>query len=267
MIAALLVGIMSVGSCSSMAGADALVSDPAVKVIWVGEFHGTAEEPALFGDVVCQAMRHRPVVVALERNVSEQAAWDTYMNSNGDRGAAVAFLKHGLWSAPIQDGRNSSAMLKLAQRLRNFRLAGSLRSVKMMVREPQPFTAAGHEAGMVGEVLATEAAYPDALVLAYSGNRHASRATVSYGEETYAKAARLMPRTGLKTTNIESGPGEAWNCQEDGCRVHRYESDDETARGIVPLQNDPDGFDFVAHTGRATTASLPAVKASGASSR
>lgn len=266
MIAALL-AVATHLHCPPLLGADALVSAPAVKVIWVGELHGSAEQPALFGDLVCRAALRRPVVVVLERNVSEQPAWDAFLGSDGGAAATATFLKDGGWSASMRDGRNSRAMLALARRLREDVRSGRVVAVRMMVREPNPYTAAGHEAGMAGEVQAAASAFPQALVLAYSGDVHASRIVNTHRGQSYSTAALLLGQAGLKTVEVSSGHGEAWNCQEDGCKTHPYLSDDTAPRGIVPLGGDPWGFDFVAHVGRATTASAPAVPRQAAASR
>ena len=84
--------VATASSCPPVDGAAALFTEK-TKYVWVGEVHGTAEEPALFGDLVCQAAATRPVVVALERDVAEQPLWNAYLTSDGGAAARAAHCR------------------------------------------------------------------------------------------------------------------------------------------------------------------------------
>jgi erythromycin esterase-like protein len=95
------------------------------RVVLVGETHGTEQAPAFVGRLLCSLQRSgRPVVLALERDTGEQASFDRFLSSAGQRDDVGALLAQGEWAAPIQDGRSSAAMLALLDRLRQWRSAG-----------------------------------------------------------------------------------------------------------------------------------------------
>ncbi len=124
MLALLAAGLMAAAPCTADDGVQTLFDDPAKRIVWVGEMHGAAQLPALFTDIVCAAARTgRPVVVALERGRSAQPAWDRFLASDGDAAAKADLLKADQWTAPLQDGRSSVAMLGLAERLRRDKAA------------------------------------------------------------------------------------------------------------------------------------------------
>src|SRR5438552_2936988 len=117
--------VMASAACPDVPGAGALFERPTVRVVWVGEMHGTSEMPALFADLVCVASTTaRRVVVALERGADEQPLWDRFLISDGGPAARAALLKGSDWTSPTQDGRNSVAMLALADRLREYKAQG-----------------------------------------------------------------------------------------------------------------------------------------------
>ena len=94
-LAALLL-VTAAPGCAPIEGADAILADPAIDYVILGEMHGTQETPALFGDLVCAAAARGPVIVALEVALEDQAAFDAYLNSAGDAPARAALLKEGV---------------------------------------------------------------------------------------------------------------------------------------------------------------------------
>ena len=96
--------------CPEVPGSAVLFEQPAIRVVWVGEVHGTSEMPALFADLVCAAATTgRHVVVALERSQDEQPLWNSFLASDGGPTARAALLKGSLWTSTIQDGRSGKA--------------------------------------------------------------------------------------------------------------------------------------------------------------
>ena len=107
--------------CTPIPGADALWAKPDTRFIFVGEIHGTREQPAIFADLVCAAAASkRPIVVVIEHDVSEQPALDRFMASSGDASTVRALLSHPWWSEVV-DGRESEAYLALIERLRSMK--------------------------------------------------------------------------------------------------------------------------------------------------
>ena len=248
--------------CPVLPGSDALFGLHRTKIVWVGETHGSTEQPQLFADLVCAAgAARRPVVVALERTTAEQPAWDAYLASNGDAAAEAALLK--AWE-PTPDGRSSLAMLALARRLRALKAGGRIVAVRLIGPDwsglPRDHFAERYEAQMANAVAQAETLAPNALVVAYSGSAHAKKAAVTAGDEQYPSAAAHLPPRDVVSVLLRGGPGAVWNCQGDVCGPHEYPSPSggDHKRGVV-IGGGEAGVDATAYTGTATTASPPAV--------
>ena len=71
-------------TCSAIPGLAATLSGQTAKLIWVGEYHGTSEQPAIFSDIVCTMFMAsgKPIAVTLERSKHEQVSWDRYLEPN-----------------------------------------------------------------------------------------------------------------------------------------------------------------------------------------
>lgn len=62
--------------CPSLPGVEFLISQPQLRFIIVGEQHGTAEVPAMFGDLVCHLASSWKIVVGIEFAASMAAMGD-----------------------------------------------------------------------------------------------------------------------------------------------------------------------------------------------
>jgi len=102
--------------------------------------------------------------------------------------------------------------------------------------------------------------HANALVLALTGNLHASKKLID-GFGPYPFMAMLLPATQTVSLFVTDIGGEAWTQMEGGCRPHKLRSSGGDRRGIklsvkaAPLP----GFDGAASTGFAATASPPAI--------
>lgn len=246
-------------ACRPLAGANLLLQDPKTRIIWVGEHHGTQEQPPLFGDLACHAAATgRPIIVALERDESEQPAWDAFMQSDGGETARAALLATPSWTFKYQDGRSSVAMLRLVEDLRAARAAGRAIEVKAFLTEAGPEDSQeDRERGMAESLQRISQAHPGALILVLSGNLHASKGVNPWAKPPYRLGASFLPVDETRSVLIRSGDGEAWNCQRDTCGPHPQRSTVEHAREIV-LGSDSPGYDAEAFTGAPSTASPPA---------
>jgi hypothetical protein len=245
--------------CPQIAGVDAILSKPDVRVIWAGELHGTAEQPRAFGDLVCGAAERlkQPPVVFLERSADEQPLWDAFLSSDGGPAARAALTTAPAWRTRVQDGRNSEAIMTLAERLRMLKQAHRIIAVRLLIPSLPPAGRQAHEDRMAASIQAALSHMPDgtrALVL--SGNVHASKSDVALPDETYAAAAKRLPPENVLSVLLVSGPGEAWNCQPDGCRAH---ADSGLQRDAGFSWDAPAGYDAMLSAGVHTTASPPAV--------
>ena len=254
-----MIGPLASASCPDLPGAADLFTPSHPRIIWVGEMHGTNEMPALFGDLVCIAGESgRKVVVLLERGRDEQANWDAFFE-NGDRAQLTAGK---IWHWETQDGRSSEAMVALAERLRDYKAAGRLLTVRLMQRgwdeKPQASNALDNETSMANAVKQAAQAYPEAVILVYSGGLHA-RKTISPFDKELPLAASLLPAAEVTSFDITGQAGTGWNCFPSGCGVHPYAERDTHPRGILTGAPE-EGYDAVAYTGVPTTASMPAVR-------
>jgi hypothetical protein len=248
-------------SCGAVPGAEALFAPDRPRIVWVGEAHGTAEQPQAFLSLVCLAERTgKPVIVALERDQAEQPLWNAFLASDGGPAAREALLTGVNWTQRLQDGRSSQAMLQLAEALRREHAVGRIATVWMIVPQmpPGPFDTAGYEAGMAREVQAAAAARPDAWVLAYSGNAHANKGENRHAAPPYRFAAATLPPEALTSVILIGDGGAAWRCQEDVCGPH-----DDGPGPHHPPQMTPSPrptYDQVIHLGVPTHASPPAAR-------
>ncbi|MGM9484222.1 hypothetical protein ACS5PN_23715 [Roseateles sp. NT4] len=109
------------------------------KIIVVGELRGTEQAPAFVGQLACGLLKlNRPVIVALERHGSEQEALNRYLASTGQTADVQALLSAMARTQPPQNSRNSQALLKLIEQLRQWRQTGQPVGVLAMLGSHQP---------------------------------------------------------------------------------------------------------------------------------
>lgn len=222
-------------ACAPLPGVEALWAKPLTRFVIFGEYHGTAETPALFADAVCHASGTRPVIVALEMASNTQPAFDAFMSSDGSAEARAAFVAFRAWPGST-DGRSSEAILAMIEQVRSLKAAG--RPVRLVGflpsggSGPPSFRQHYHELGMAAAL--AQAAYtdPKALVLALVGNVHSSK-TPFTGEFSLVPAAMHLPAG--ETISLKYAPtgGRAWNCQQRGCGDNPFPGSDKSARGVV----------------------------------
>jgi hypothetical protein len=242
--------------CQPLPGAQLLWSTPGVRFVLVGEMHGTAETPPLFRDLVCAAeSAQRPIVVGVERSVGEQPGIDAFLSVANRDNAGTGLLAQRGWH--IFDGRSSRAMLALLEDLRALQRQGRIVEVVAFSDfRPEDSPAEG-EKRMASVLIAAANRRPNGLVSALTGNVHASKKELA----SVATMAMALPSAETLSLLVIDKGGEAWNQSEDGCGPHKYRSTGGDRRCITlsekaaPLP----GFDGVASTGLAATASPPAV--------
>ena len=234
-------------ACEPITGTEQLWSKPALRFVVVGEMHGTKETPAIFKDLVCSARElKRPIIVGIE--LKEQGAVDRFMAS-GDHDLA----------ANGADGRTSQAMLALLEDLRALKLGGVVSRVVAFSATRRGETAAKGEERMASALLAAARRRPKALVIALTGNVHACKKTIAE-VGSYPLMASFLPNAETVSLFATDRGGEAWNCQDDGCRPHSLSSSGGFQREIrlSPGASPLPGYDGVLSTGMAATASSPA---------
>jgi len=236
--------VMLPGSCASVPGSDALWRDE-VRFVFVGETHGTAETPAAFAGLTCQALAHGPVIVALEFPVSMQPVLDAAMVAPSDEAARAAIL--GWESGPFRfhDGRGSEAMLDLLLRLRAMRLAGRPLTVVASVPESprvQGFGQSYAELDRAAVWVAAARSQPDARVVVLVGRVHAEKARRVGSTIGLPAAAHIRPEESLSLTVAQQG-GRAWVCREECGETTLLAVDPLDLRGVVLTSDKGPAFD------------------------
>jgi hypothetical protein len=175
----------SASQCRDVPGAELVLGDDSKKFVIMGERHGTAEIPPLFGDLVCLAALSSPIVVGLEMETDQQQSLDAYMASTGGQADIHALLQERHWRS--RDGRASEAMFHLIENLRRLRQAGRRLLVLAFMRSAD--SPEGRELGMALAWKDGLAAHPTAKLLALVGSVHAEREPLGL----FVPAAHALP--------------------------------------------------------------------------
>jgi hypothetical protein len=243
--------------CLPLRGVEHLWNKPDLRFVLVGEIHGTNEAPAIFEDLVCSARDlKRSVIVGVE--LSDQPAVDRYLESDNEQTARRELLSQAEWQNG-SDGRTSQAMFRLLQHLRVLKREGAISGAVAFSASRPGESAARTEEHMASALLAAAKRNPSALVIALTGNVHASKKPIAE-LASYPLMASSLPAGTTISLFVTVQGGEAWNCQSDGCKPHQLSSTHGERRGVdleaalAPLP----GYDGILSTGLRATASNPA---------
>lgn len=180
---------------------------PSPAVVLVGEIHGTDQAPAFVGQLACAASADgTAVTVALEISAQEQPRLDAYLASAGTPAARAAVLAGPFWTRSTQDGRSSTAMLALLERLRRLNADG--RRVAVIAVDEERIGA--RDVGMAEQI--TRAVQPGRRVIALLGNVHASQRLGRPNLPDYAPAGYLLRALAPLGVRVGAHGGEAWVC-------------------------------------------------------
>ncbi len=273
LLSALLAIAAPLTSCPPLDGFAKVVAARQVRWIVAGEMHGTNEMPAMFANLVCLASQSAPIVVAVEQPEQDQAAIDTYLNSDGSREAEAAFLKATMWRAgqpsSVHDGRSSQAMFRLFQSLwqqyrqgrvlRVFAFEPSLKYTNGAFGMPwlsdKPVDQGEFEKRMA--FLLRKGSSGTSKMLVLTGSAHARRMPMNQFPNLQPMASFLPNNETLTLLLTSNGKGSAWNCLEAGCGVHEVEERSLRKRGVVPERRSNQPFSGTVHLGTPLTASAP----------
>ncbi|MGV8961583.1 MAG: calcium-binding protein [Stenotrophomonas sp.] len=190
-----------------------------LRLVVLGEFHGTVETPLLVAELVEIYSRHdAPVRLALELPMSENAALARYLRSDGAAPAREALRQSPFWSVndDQHDGRRSRDMLALIEAVRALREQG--RDVSVAGYDRERDVSGGNDAR--DALLATHLrqqfnALPVAArMLVLTGNVHAMRqrpADAPAQMQLWPMASHLLDLP-LYSVRLEALQGEFWGC-------------------------------------------------------
>jgi hypothetical protein len=205
----------------------------------LGEIHGTAEAPALVGDVVeALVAGGGPVLLALEIPSSHQDQLDLYLDSAGTPADRAALFGHRFWG--FRDGRSSVAMLALLDRIRALRADGrSLEVVAFDVADPGEADREATLAANLATVLRRPQRPP---VLVLTGNLHARQTIGTPFDPTLELMAWRLREFKPLSLNVRAPTGTAWVCTP-ACGVLRLGEDRPPGEPSLTL------FDAISSTG------------------
>ena len=225
------------------------------RLVVLGETHGTREVPALVGELACHLSRHGTVLVGLELPYWLNETIAAFVDG---RIGEEALLVDDYWRTPIQDGRQSRAMLNLLRRLGEVAGIGRGIVVKgfddaIVVFEGEREPKHTRDELMTRHVVRyrSETAHDFALVVV--GNSHAQRSSLP--EPTLGN---LLPKDETLTINVQSLRGNAGNCRGRKCGTHAFPNQD-VAEPVLRLNRVSYGPYDARIVLREGTASLPAV--------
>jgi hypothetical protein len=248
--------LASVPTCVPIAGAQQVLADGRVRWLIVGEQHGTNETPAAFIDLVCIAATKRTVAVAVEQPVTQQAAIDAFIASDGSAAARAAFLKSSIWTSSFKDGRSSQAIFGMFNSLRQLRAAGRITRVIAFQPVNRANGPAGYEQAMADEL--AQRSSPEVLTVALVGNVHAMRKPVSFSGPAYMPMAGLLRRSQTTTLDARPNGGSQWACMSmTDCGAQIMQAGTWHSRGVVLGGEASPAYSGAFNLGVPATASLP----------
>jgi len=245
--------------CAPVQGLPEVLGRPGLRYLVMGEIHGTAEAPAVFGDLVCAAAATRSVVVGVEWPASSQPMLDAFLSEADEAVALKRLMEAPAWKRA--DGRDSRAMLQMLIRVRELdRKGGEVSLAAFDFEIPAPGTSDERERSMADLLIRAGAARPDALVVALTGMGHADRDGFTSMQPPVQSMAQHLPAEASATLALARSGGEAWMCRTtegvSTCGPVALTTREEPApRGLVAPRS---GFDAILSIGGPLTPSEPA---------
>jgi hypothetical protein len=261
MIAALTAVLLAsaVPACVPVKDAETLWASQNTRWIFVGEYHGTNEIPDAFVNLVCLAAKKRgPVTVAVEYPSDMQPVLDTWMASDGGDEAKAAFLAAPYWQRKFQDGRTSTAFLRMFERLRLLHGVGQVVALRAFDSPYDGSDKRDRNAAMASR-LTDIAGATKGLTLVLVGNVHAMRREIAFGTNTVRPAAMLLPEAQRVTVDVNGAGGSAWACTREGCGIQDAGKRPAAPASIVWDKAPDRRFDVTYDLGVPFTAAEPAV--------
>jgi hypothetical protein len=186
-------------------------------ILFFGEYHGSRQSPAFFGDAVAEVSAAKPVLVILEQSQSDARRVAQYVDGRIPISTMVG-SGEWLWASKSprrrEDGRHSIAMVRLLHRLRELRQDG--RAIYIGGTNPdKPNLHSTYDRRMADNILRLADAYPHAVAMVYTGTGHAKKSP--------GRAASFLPPR--RTVSITTVPvrrtlvNSLWICRMKGSRA------------------------------------------------
>ncbi len=266
LLALAMLGASATGCAAPFGTAEML--DRPQQIIVVGETHGTAEAPAAFSGMVCEAAQRGPVTIGLEVPESDQLLFDWVMAAP-DEATAARILRGGDFGDPRRDdGRHSEAMFQMILDLWRLKAAG--RDVAIHAFAPRMSVIRGRdqawwELEMAYGMSRALTLRPQARVLILVGDLHARKTALERLPDIGLPAAGHLHAEDTLALHFAQQGGESWGCQAKCGRQTSISVYDPAVRGVVLGPVSDGAYDGVLAVGP-TTASPPAARAEPAGS-
>jgi len=230
-------------------------------VIMIGEVHGTEQAPRFVGDVAYTlAQRGLPVTVALELPL--ELSDRLHRLADARTGATTSADWQAVFGETWQDGRRSTAIARLVERIAAMRGAGM--NVELASYAPDSAPAQARDDGMARAIAALAATQRSIVVL--SGNLH-NRLRVGTAISPNYRPAAVTLATLIEPGRIVSidmgyDAGTAWICTGPApadCGVHTVRAHNPLPLGDVRMFDSTDANGYQGRFGVGpVTAALPA---------
>ena len=232
------------------------------EVVMVGEIHGTEQAPRFVGDLACTlARRGLDVTVALELPL-ELSDRLKRLGSANDRTADSPDWQ-AVFGGTWQDGRRSTAIAGLVERVADMRRAGM--NVELASYAPDSAPAQARDDGMARAIAALSASRRSVIVL--SGNLHNRLRVGTAISPNYRPAAFTL--AGLieakRIVSIDMGyeAGTAWICTgptPTDCGVQKIRARNPLSWGDIRIFDSTDAAGYQGRFGVGpVTAAVPAI--------
>ena len=232
-----LIAILSLSACGHYPGRDTqdtcheIVGLPQGNLLLFGEIHGSVEAPALIENISCSLSKSQPVAVGLEYPSSDQNLILAYLASGGTTADKEKLLDTYFWQKNI-DGRSSTAMLQLIERIRTLKNAGH--QIDLFAFDDQPGTELERNVAIANGIRRFHTSHPKVKIVALMGNVHAMQAPMGSGEERMLPSGYLLKDLEPVSILVQYPKGTIWACFSGDCRIH-----DLAPRTV---SSDPPGF-------------------------
>jgi hypothetical protein len=179
-------------------------------IILLGELHGTDQAPRFIGDLACTLTRRGiPITVGLELPIELSDRLQRMLTADRRNETDWQTVLTGTW----QDGRRSTAIATLIERLGDMRRAGANVELVSYAPDSAP-TSQARDEGMSRALAALAAHHRTLLVL--SGNLHNRLRAGTAVSPIYRPAgfelARLIDATRIVSLDMGYEAGTSWLC-------------------------------------------------------
>lgn len=204
------------------------------RLLLIGEIHGTTEVPALIADLATQMADVDELVIGLEIPRDEQTRIDTFIESAGTDEDRAELLQGAFWTRDYQDGRSSTAMIELLERLRQLRLKSSIQVLALDQVAGGMMDGDSRDRVMAERLTDMLKAKPRVRALVLAGNFHTRMQKGAPWDQSYEFLGYRLRQFKPYAVEIMGISGSAWTCTGvaiESCKARDF-PESELSAGI-----------------------------------